>query len=145
METVVIVWLAVGIILIIAEVLTFSFYLLWLGIGSLVAGLIAIFAPDMYYVQFAGGALVAIGLTMYTRSFTKRIRQSSGFIDKVEDLIGSKGVVLETIEPEGLGVVRVGNETWSAKAEEHIEQDETIVVTARGTSILTVEKWRSEN
>jgi membrane protein implicated in regulation of membrane protease activity len=144
-ETVVIVWLAVGIILIIAEVLTFSFYLLWLGIGSLVAGLIANFAPDMYYLQFAGGALVAIGLTIYTRSFTKRIRQSSGFIDKVEDLIGSKGVVLETIEPEGLGVVRVGNETWSAKAEEHIEQDETIVVTARGTSILTVEKWRVEN
>ncbi len=145
METVVIIWLVVGILLIIAEVITFTFYLLWLGIGALVAGLVALFAPEMYYLQFAAGALVAIGLTIYTRSFTKRIRQTPGFIDKVEDLIGSKGVVLESIEPDGLGVVRVGNETWSAKADEQIEQNETIVVTARGTSILTVEKWRSEN
>lgn len=140
-----VIWIIVGIVLIIAEVLTFTFYLLWLGIGALVAGLVASFAPDQYYLQVGIGAVVTLILTYYTRSFSRKVDTSPGFIDKVEDLIGTKGVVLETIEPEGLGVVRVGNETWSAKADEMIETDETIVVTARGTSILTVAKWRSEN
>ncbi len=143
--TAAVIWIVVGIVLVIAEVLTFTFYLLWLGIGALVAGLVAWIAPEQFYVQFGVGALVTLILTYYTRSFSRKVDQSPGFIDKVEDLIGSKGVVVETIEPEGLGVVRVGTETWSAKADELIEQDDTIVVTARGTSILTVEKWRSEN
>jgi membrane protein implicated in regulation of membrane protease activity len=142
--TVSVIWFIVGIVLIIGEVLTFTFYLLWLGIGALVAALIAVWWPDQYLVQFGVGAAVTLGLTFYTRSFAKKVQTAPGFIDKVEDLIGSKGVVIEAIEADGLGVVRVGNETWSAKADEAIEPEEQIVVTARGTSILTVEKWRSE-
>ena len=137
--TAAIIWIVVGIALVIAEVLTFTFYLLWLGIGAMTAGFTAWIFPNNYYIQFAVGAIVALVLTFYTRPLRRKMKQVPGFIDKVEDLIGSKGVVLETIEPEGLGVVRVGTETWSAKADELIEQDETIVVIARGTSILTVE------
>ncbi len=142
--TATVIWIVLGIALVIAEVLTFTFYLLWLGIGALVAGLVAWFFPDQYLLQVGAGAVVSLALTFYTRTFSKKIRQTQGFIDKVEDLIGSKGVVAETITSDGLGIVRVGNETWSAKAEELIEQDEHIVVVARGTSILTVEKWRGE-
>ncbi len=142
--SVAVIWIVIGIVLVIAEVLTFTFYLLWLGIGALVAGLVAWFMPDSYLIQFAAGAIATLVLTFYTRAFNRKVQTSKGFIDKVEDLIGSKGVVLETIEPDGLGVVRVGNETWSAKADARIEQDEQIVVIARGTSILTVEKWESE-
>jgi membrane protein implicated in regulation of membrane protease activity len=143
--TAAVIWIIVGIVLVIAEVLTFTFYMLWLGIGALAAGLTAWFLPEQFLLQFAVGAAVALALTFYTRSFARKIKQTEGFHDKIEELIGSKGVVLEPITVEGLGIVRVGNETWSAKADEEIAKDETIVVTSRSTSILTVEKWRSES
>jgi membrane protein implicated in regulation of membrane protease activity len=136
------IWLVVGILLIIAEMATLTFYLLWLGLGALAAALTAILLPDSIVLQVFVGALVALGLTLYTKQITRRMRNSKGYTDVIYQLVGQDGIVIEGIPVEGLGIVRVGNETWSAKADEPLSTGTSIIVVQSHNTILQVQKRR---
>ena len=49
--------------------LSITFYMLWLGIGAVVGGLIALFAPDALLLQVTVGAIVSLTLTFFTKNF----------------------------------------------------------------------------
>lgn len=134
------IWLIIGILLLIAEMTTFTFYLLWLGLGALAASLLAVFVPDLWLLHIIAAAIVAVGLTYFTKPLTKRLQGKKGFKDAVDELVWKQGEVTETIEPGGLGIVRIGTETWSATADERIERGETVVVESRGTAVVHVIK-----
>jgi inner membrane protein len=134
------VWLIIAGILIIAEMLTLTFYLLWLGIGALVAAAVAWIVPDTIILQILAGCITALVLTFFTKSLTQRLRMSKGFKDPIDEMIGKEGVVVEEIASGKLGIVKVGNETWSASSKEYLPKDEIIIVVARGTTILEVKK-----
>jgi membrane protein implicated in regulation of membrane protease activity len=55
-------------------------------------------------------------------------------------MIGKEGVVVEEIASGKLGIVKVGNETWSASSKDYLPKDEIIIVVARGTAIVEVQK-----
>ncbi|WP_198041910.1 NfeD family protein [Paenibacillus larvae] len=57
-----IIWLVIGIILIVAEMATLTFYLLWLGIGSLAASLAALIVPGHVLIQILVGAWLLVSL-----------------------------------------------------------------------------------
>lgn len=135
------IWLIVGFILFIVEMLTLTFYLLWLGVGAFVAAVVAFVAPDLILLQTILGCVVTILLTVFTKPLTQKIRNSRGFKDVIDELVGKQGIVVEEI-PEGkCGIVRVGNETWSASSHEYLPQGQMVIVTHRGNTIIEVQKW----
>lgn len=135
------IWLIAAGALFILEMATLTFYLLWLGLGAVAAALVALAAPDSFVAQALSGALVALLLTIYTKPLTRRFRQSKGFKDAIDELVGKPGIVLEPIEEGTPGIVKVGGETWSASAKESLHKDEKVRVVARGTTVLEVTKW----
>ncbi|RKP53807.1 NfeD family protein [Cohnella endophytica] len=135
------IWLIAAGVLIIAEMLTLTFYLLWLGIGALVAAVVAFFVPDSIIAQALAGGIAALVLTVFTKPLTKRIRQSTGYRDAIHELVGKDGIVVEPIVPGKPGIVKVGNETWSASSIESLDKEEIVRVISRGTTVLEVQKW----
>lgn len=135
-----IVWLVIGILLIVAEMLTLSFYMLWIGIGALVAGAVAFFMPDAYLLQVVIGGLVIIGLTIFTRPLTRNIRHSKGFKDAVDELEGKQGEVVREIDNGSLGIVKIGNEAWSAMSDGPIAEGEKVIVVKRRSTIVEVKR-----
>lgn len=135
------IWLIIGGILLVVEMLTFTFYLLWLGLGAVVAAAVAWIAPDAFVLQILAGCLTALILTFFTKPLTQRFRTSRGFKDVIDEMIGKQGIVLETIEPGKHGIVKVGNETWSASSNEQLLKDEIVIVVERGNTIIEVQKW----
>lgn len=135
------IWLVIGIILFVIEMLTLTFYLLWIGIGAIAAGLIALVVPDLFFVQVVVGCLVALVLTFFTKPLTRFMRKSKGFTDVIDDLVGKQGVVIEDIEIGKNGIVKLGNETWSATSYQPIQKGDVVIVTQRGTTVLEVQKW----
>ncbi|MCR8643157.1 NfeD family protein [Paenibacillus sp. N1-5-1-14] len=133
-----IVWAVIGVILIIAEMMTFTFYLLWLGIGALAAGVLALFIPDAVFVQVLAGAVVAIILTIFTKPLTRKVRHSKGFKDAIDVIVGRQGEVIQKIEVGTLGIVKVGGEIWSASASETIEPGTTVIVVSKGSAVIEV-------
>jgi membrane protein implicated in regulation of membrane protease activity len=135
-----IVWLVIGVVLIITEMLTLSFYILWIGMGSLVAAVIAWVMPDAYLLQALIGGIVVIGLTIFTRPLTRKVRHSKGFKDAIDDLVGKQGEVMQGIETGSLGIVKIGNETWSASAHEPIAKGEYVVIIKRSSTLVEVKR-----
>ncbi|MBO9599275.1 MAG: NfeD family protein [Cohnella sp.] len=135
------IWLIVGGALIILEMVTLTFYLLWLGIGAIVAAVVALPLPDAFPAQALAGGLVALILTLYTKPLTRKLRQSKGFSDAVDELIGKPGIVTEEIADGAPGIVKVGGDSWSALSKQSLHRDERVRVIGRGTTVLEVEKW----
>ena len=134
------IWLVVGVLLIIAEMATLTFYLLWLAVGALAATLVALVMPDFIILQVLVGIIVAIILTIFTKPLTRRMQSSKGFTDVIYQLVGQEGLVIGDIPLEGLGIVKVGNETWSAQSELPLAKGTPIIVVQSYNTILQVQK-----
>jgi membrane protein implicated in regulation of membrane protease activity len=135
------IWLIVGGVLLIAEMLTLTFYLLWLGIGAVIAAAVALFAPDWFALQGLSGGAAALILTVFTKPLTRKFRESRGYRDAINELVGKQGIVVEAIVDGKPGIVKVGNETWSAVSQINLNIEDKVKVISRGTTVLEVQKW----
>ncbi len=63
-----ILWCILGAVLIVAEVFTSGFVLLWFGIGALAAALAGLVGIDSLFVQFLIFIFVSVGLTAASRT-----------------------------------------------------------------------------
>ena len=70
-------WAVLAAILIVAEVFTSGFVLLWFGIGALAAAFIGLIGIDSLLVQFMVFAVVSIGLTAASRTIFINYHQVS--------------------------------------------------------------------
>ncbi|MBT2290263.1 NfeD family protein [Paenibacillus albidus] len=136
-----IVWLIAAGVLFVVEMMTLTFYLLWLSIGALAAGLVAWIIPGSILLQVVTGSLVALGLTLFSKPLVAKFRSSRGFKDTGTDIVGRQGVVLEDIVPGRYGQVKVGGDTWSATSLQVLNKNEAVRVIKRGTTIIEVERW----
>lgn len=134
------VWLVVGAVLIACEMLTLTFYLLWLGVGAWAAAVIGYLYPEQLYAQLLTAASVAFLLTLLTKPLTRKLRAGRGYRDAIDELVGREGLIVEPVEPGAPGIVKVGGETWSAISEQKLPAGEKVVVVRRGTAVLEVRK-----
>ncbi|EJS66025.1 MULTISPECIES: NfeD family protein [Bacillus] len=135
-----VIWFIIAGILFIAEMLSITFYMLWLGIGAVVGGLIALFAPEALLLQVVAGAIVSLTLTFFTKRISKNFREAKGFTDTVDMLVGKKGIVMQAITKEANGIVKVDGDIWTAIADDPIDAGEKVIVIKRHSTILQVKK-----
>jgi inner membrane protein len=138
-------WLIVAGVLFVIEMMTLTIYLLWLSIGALAAGLLAMLWPDALFLQVVLGSFVALVLTLFSKPLAARLRGSRGFQDTGTEIVGRQGIVLEPIEQGRYGQVKVGGDTWSATSVQKLGKDEVVRVVKRGTTIIEVERWEEIN
>lgn len=136
------IWLILGVVLIVAEIFTLGFVLLWFGLGAIAAALTA-FAGGGLALQFLVFAIVSISLTALSRTiFSKYF--SHGDRDQlktgVDGLPGQIGTVTESSSGTMLGsAVKVYGSIWTAfpaDGETQFEKgDKVEVVEVKGSSI----------
>ncbi|WP_230986834.1 NfeD family protein [Cohnella fermenti] len=132
----------VGFVLLIAEILSLTFFLLWLALGAFAGAIAAWLAPDSFLIQALAGVVVAGVLTVFTRPLTRKLRKSGkGYEDAIDRLVGQQGIVIEDIDAGKTGIVKVGGETWSATSDEPLRKDDTVIIIRRGTAQVEVQKW----
>ncbi|OMH33003.1 NfeD family protein [Tersicoccus sp. Bi-70] len=112
-------------------------WVVWLAL-VLVLALIEMITLDLFFIMLAGGALVAMGVSLVTDNLVVQIltfciaalllivvvrpvalshlRQSSiGQRTNVDSLIGEPAVVIEPVG-EHTGLVKIGGDTWTARS-----------------------------
>jgi membrane-bound ClpP family serine protease len=141
------IWILVGIGLIIGEIFTVGFFLLWFGVGAFLAAGLALLGVGPIY-QMLSFLLVSLILIVLSRTIFKHFlfRKDAGISTNVEALIGQEALVMEMIEGKSKrGLVKIGGETWSAISEEgRIEQDEVVRVKGVEGNKVLVEKVKSK-
>ena len=130
------IWFILAALFIIAEIFTSGFVLLWFGVGAFVAGLIALIGIAGLPVQIAAFLIVAILLTVASRTLFERLfHYGSGSALKtgMDTLPGRTGVVVEN--SSGVtreGAVRVFGSTWRAfpveEDDEELKKGEKVII-----------------
>ncbi|HEY1403493.1 MAG TPA: NfeD family protein, partial [Pyrinomonadaceae bacterium] len=114
-----ILWVLLGVILIVAEIFTSGFVLLWFGAGAIAAALAALVGFG-YPFQFLIFFVVSIALTAASRTiFTNYLMRSSddggGYKSGAQSLPGQVGTVVAGSQGALLeGAVKVYGSTWTA-------------------------------
>ena len=123
------IWLIVGILLVVAEVLSGDFVLVMLGAAALAAaGVSALGAADLVSVLVF--AVSSVGLIVGARPFVKkRLQLGSGIKMHHEALLGTKAIALSQVDEHG-GQVKIGGDTWSARTLDGsvVEEGEAVTV-----------------
>jgi membrane protein implicated in regulation of membrane protease activity len=151
-----ILWTILGVILIIAEVFTPGFVLLWFGVGALAAALASFLGAGLaaQFVIFIvlSSALTALSRTIFVNYFTGR-DQPEGMKMGVASLPGQVGTVVTSSHGAlNEGAVKVFGSIWTAypaEGEPPLEAGDRVVVERlQGASIYvrragTLPEWRT--
>lgn len=124
------IWLAAVVVFLILELATPTLIFACFVVGSLVSGVVGLFAPESYYLQIGVFVAVSVVLLPLTRSLAKKITKESPQKSNVDALIGKVGLVTKVIDPDLGGQVRFEGETWMATADEKIDVDSKVTVTS---------------
>lgn len=122
------IWLIVGILLVVAEVLSGDFVLVMLGAAALAAaGVSALGAADLVSVLVFAAS--SVGLIVGARPFVKRRLLGSGIKMHHEALLGAKAVAVSQVDEHG-GQIKIGGDTWSARTLDGsvVEEGEAVTV-----------------
>ncbi len=132
------IWMIAGVALLILELISMSFFLLWLAVAAILTGVVAIFV-HIWWVQWVVFAILSIVLLLATRPLARSIHGRVTQPSNVDALIGSRAVVIETIDPlKNTGRVRIGSDEWRARAEQAIPVDAWAEVISVAGTTLTV-------
>jgi membrane protein implicated in regulation of membrane protease activity len=112
-------WTVLGAILIVAEIFTSGFVLLWFGVGALAAALLAIVGIDSLAIQFLVFAFVSSSLTAASRTiflkYFSREQTGQSLRSGVDALPGKIGTVVSSSRGAlHEGAVKVFGSTWTA-------------------------------
>ena len=109
------IWVLVAVGLALGEVLTLSFFLGPIAVAAVAAGLVALAGAGVAWqvIVFIAGS-IASGVVLRPLA-TRHLRTPAALRTGTAALIGSRAVVLERVDDSG-GRVKIGGETWSARA-----------------------------
>ena len=139
-----ILWCILGALLIVAEIFTSGFVLLWFGIGALAAAFAAFIGIDSLVIQFVIFASVSIALTGASRTifmnYFSRELTGDSLRSGVDALPGKVGTVVSSSKGAlQEGAVKVFGSTWTAypaPGEQPLEAGERVCVeSVEGASI----------
>jgi len=111
------IWMALAAILLIAEIFTAGFFLLWFSIGAAGAGILALLGvgrPGQLAVFILGSGI----LFVFGRRFAERVTEKQPPGVGADRFIGQDGIVVEKIDnATNKGRIRIGQDDWRATSE----------------------------
>jgi membrane protein implicated in regulation of membrane protease activity len=140
-----VVWVLVCIGFVLFELHHLAFYALFLAAGALVAGIVALAAPDAYAVQGAvAGAVSVAGIALVRPSlraaYVRHHPRAQVARGVHGGLVGQEAVTLDEVgDDHGLGHVRLVGERWLAVTGSGITiptGTRVVVTEVRGTTLV---------
>jgi inner membrane protein len=138
-------WIVGGIVLVLAELVIPSFFIVWFGLGALLTGLLTLAFDLSVTAQLATWTLASLAMVglwfrVFKQSFVKtRVGTADG------EVIGEIGLLVSAVAPFERGKVRfqrpvLGSEEWVCLADAAIAAGERVKVVSVEGSFLKVSK-----
>jgi membrane protein implicated in regulation of membrane protease activity len=110
-------WMILAALFIVGEIFTAGFFLLPIGIGAAIAGLIALLGGNTIW-QLVVFVIASFILFLVSRRFAQRVTKEQPPGIGADRFVGEECVVLEAINDlNDTGRVRMGKEEWRARSE----------------------------
>jgi membrane protein implicated in regulation of membrane protease activity len=116
-----------------------GFDLVFVGSGFVVAGL-ATWPFYSWYITVIVTGVICIAYVAIGRRYVHRWTATRSQKTNVDAIIGRRGIVLKSVGRNSIGLVKVGNESWRAVADEEITEGSEIEVAEVKGVTLTVKR-----
>lgn len=127
-------WLILGVVLVVAEILTPTFFFFWFALGAFAAAGVSLFSGTI--LQIITFMCVSGIFVLLTRPLAKKLTKSEPRKIHIDEIIGEDAIVIETIDNKrGTGLVKVKGEIWRA----YSDSDEVTIEEGQKVTILKVE------
>ncbi len=135
------IWIIIGIILIIVEFTTLTFFLLWPGVAALVLALITWILPGISYpAQWVIFAVISLALLIPGRKYIRkylRNKDNGSLNAKMDGLIGKSAKIVYL---DGTTIrAKLGDTEWSARSNSPLKKGDLATVIATDGNILILE------
>ncbi|MCH5149181.1 MAG: NfeD family protein [Spirochaetales bacterium] len=149
MEKIWLIWLIIGILLIIGEIFTPSFFMILIGISSLFAGIVAFFVPaNLIFIPLCVFAVSTALLLIYLRPICLKYLYDKNALSSNVDAMKGKILTAETkIDGTNNGTVKLYADLWKARTEDEsvIEAGEKVcIVRVEGNTVIVSKKSDSD-
>lgn len=140
------IWLAIGVGFILAELMAPGFIVIFFGVGALIAGATAFFGSTLQMQLVVFGASSLALLLLLRRFMAPIFLGSSASVDndvEKDHAIGAKAEVVEPITPPQQGRIKFQGTFWTAESTEKIGVGATVRIVSRlpeNDNIFNVEK-----
>ena len=127
------IWLITAILFFILEMMGPGFLLFWVGVGALITMIVSLFT-DSIAIQIGVFTISSTALLFCTRPFVNKFAKTDNTITNAKSIIGKKGIVTKEINNlKGIGQIKIGGESWSAKS-----SNENIIEEGAKVTILDI-------
>jgi len=110
------IWIAAAAFLVIAEMFTVTFFLLWFGVAAAVAGVLALLGFGGAW-QWGSFVVVSAVLFVYSRRFAEKFGGEQPPGVGANRLLGQVGMIIEDLDNDNLkGKIRLNREEWRAES-----------------------------
>ncbi len=136
------IFISIGLLMVLLELIVgveTGLDLVFLGSAFIISGLVT-WPAHSWVLTLIITLIICIAYLALGRKYVHKWTATRKEKTNIDTIIGKNGIVLQSLTPSANGLVKVGNEEWRAKAEEIIEKNEMIVVTAVNGVTLIVEK-----
>jgi hypothetical protein len=125
-------WLALGLALLAVELLGTAGYFLWLGLSGLLVGMLMVFVPmgwQLQWMTFASFTLLTTWLWWRRQFKTDRISDSQRSLNQKEkQLIGQRIAITDDVKAGIITRIHLADSTWSAISDEDISAGSIIEI-----------------
>ena len=131
-------WLIAGLVLLILELFTTTFFLMWIAVAAFIAAGAA-YLTDPVWIEWAVFAVAGVVLLILTRPLARSIHGSVTLPSNVDRLVDAKAYVLQIIDNDhNTGRVRIESDEWRARSTgERIPEGEYVIVKrVEGASLI---------
>jgi len=127
-------WIILGVLLMVLEIFTPTFFVFWFGLGSLAAAIVAYFYENTIF-ELLTFIVVSGILVLSTRKLAKKITGEEVRSINVDEIIGKEAIVIEQIDNKlAKGVVKVSGDMWRA-----VSVDDVVIQSGEKVIIEKVE------
>jgi membrane protein implicated in regulation of membrane protease activity len=126
-------WLIIGVILVLAEMLSGAFVLVMLGGAALVAALVASIGVSGIVSGIVFAAVAAGGITLARPALVRHMHLGEHVKTNIDALVGGKAVVVATVDAH-TGQVKINGEVWSARSYDETE----VLEPGRSVTIMNI-------
>lgn len=139
-----VIWFITGIVLLVFEIILPGFFLFFFGIGAWIVGIMCLIFDFSIELQLLVFSVSSVILLISLRKYLKRtfIGKIAGEDEKIilDDYAGSRGKVIEDINPPERGKVEVHGVKWNAESNVPIKAGETVEVVNKNNLTLIVKQ-----
>lgn len=139
-NTMIFIWFAIIIFAGVTEALTMDLSSIWFAVGGFFALMIAIFWPEMIWLQALVFILFSTALLLVLRPIFKRYVKKNEIKTNADSLIGKTATCIKPIIDGERGEVKIEGKIWTAISNEDIQEHEKVVILAIKGVKLVVRK-----